>query len=174
MFVVGIWLIFKFIYTTTGPTGTMRNMLKNTKTYSSSWSPPWGHWAARVWESYLYVESLPEFDAPVRDQHSTFEPLQPWSCLCLGWQFKVLSWINSNKNIVTLLKFIVDRVEHLEFGLQTKILTNIFTKIHDNLVWKAWVMVPATLINSVVYSSDAFKDRHSVYVFGFIINNTCL
>lgn len=33
------------------------------------------------------AESLPEFDALAPDQHSTFEPVRPWGCLCPWWQF---------------------------------------------------------------------------------------
>lgn len=43
------------------------------------------------------AESLPELDAPAPDQHSTFEPLRPWSCLRSLWQFELSLWTKSSE-----------------------------------------------------------------------------
>lgn len=71
---------------------------RNAYTHSSSW-PPRGHWAPSVGKLFLGPKqrAFPELDAPAPDQHSTFEPLRPWSCWCSLWQFELSLWTNSSE-----------------------------------------------------------------------------
>lgn len=76
------------------PNQKWENMPINTHAHSSSKRPStpptpkdteWWDCGKVIFRTH--AASLPEFDAPAPDQHSTFEPLRPWSHLCLGWQF---------------------------------------------------------------------------------------